>query len=338
MQPKLKVLVAPLDWGLGHASRCVPIIRQLLQSDVIPVIAGSGRSLKLLQTEFPNLQFIELKGMQVTIPRKGLLMISLLCQLPAIVIAIIREHLQLKKIIAKHQIDIVISDNRYGLYNQKVYTVFVTHQLRIAAPLAEQWIHKLHMHFIKKFNHCWVPDFSGPNNLAGKLSYLKNIPSNITYIGPLSRFSPPINTVRNFQYDLLILLSGPEPQRTNLETQLLKQLHTTTYRWKLVQGKPELQHHPSSDERIIPYLSATQLEKLINDAELIVCRSGYSTIMDLKVLGKKALFIPTPGQTEQEYLAKLYQNNKIAFTMPESNLHLKMAVSESENYKGFKAR
>jgi hypothetical protein len=206
----------------------------------------------------------------------------------------------------RHRWDLVISDNRYGFTHPGVPSAILTHQLGVISGLgkeADGLLRRFLYGYIDRFSQCWVPDLPGESNLAGVLSHPGRLPKAPTrYLGLLSRFDPhpdPIPT------DLLILLSGPEPQRSLLEAMIIAQLGEGSGKVTLVRGLPsggaglalprnvEMHHH----------LPAFELARRIAGARKIICRPGYSTLMDLLRLGKSAVLVPTPGQTEQEYLA-----------------------------------
>ena len=222
------VLIAPLDWGLGHTTRCIPIIKRLKAANYDVVVAVNSKQKALLQKEFSDLKYEDLFGYNIAYTNNKLLFIlKIISQIPKIFRCIYKEKKWLKHYLEKNKIDFIISDNRYGFYSKKVRSIFITHQLTIKAgnPLIEKVLQKINYSFINKFNACWVPDFSGENNIAGLLSHPKKLPSiPVNYIGILSRFES-LGLVQN-QYDLCILLSGPEPQRTLLEQKLLQQINT----------------------------------------------------------------------------------------------------------------
>lgn len=304
-----KVLVAPLDWGLGHATRDIPLIRALLLSGREVVLAASGAQANLLQTEFPRLTILPLPGYQIRYGKSPLtLALRLLIQIPRLLRVIKSENQWLHKTITDQGIDLVISDNRYGLYSQKVPCIFITHQLRIQVPIAwlEDLVQKIHYRFINKFHSCWVPDMPGEPNAAGRLSHptkLPNLP--VQYIGLLSRFRiQPEPKV----YDYCFLLSGPEPQRTILETRLLQNIEQLPGKVLLIRGKPGSDHilKVPTHVTVKNHLPGNALQQALLQSESIICRSGYSSLMELFSLQKKMLLIPTPGQTEQEYLAQKF--------------------------------
>ena len=220
-----KVLVAPLDWGLGHATRCIPIIRALLSNGYEVLIGAEGVQAILLQTEFPSLQILPLKGYHVRYSKKSwLFLFKIVMQLPYLQRIIKYEHQWLEKIIKEHSIDLVISDNRFGLSSQTIPCIFITHQLNIKAPFVwmEKILQRINYKYINRFTRCWVPDAAGDNNAGGDLSHPAILPrTEVEYMGLLSRFE--IEAIEK-KYDYCILLSGPEPQRTLLEE--IKALNT----------------------------------------------------------------------------------------------------------------
>ncbi len=296
---------------MGHATRCIPIINALLKANYEPVLASDGDALLLLQKEFPLLESVELPPYNICYPKNGkYLTFKLLLQLPHIILAIKKERKRVSELIEKENIAGIISDNRFGVYSKKVPSVYVTHQLNVLSGLTTFVTTKIHQQFIRKFDECWIPDIEENSNFSGDLGHYKNPGFNVKYLGILSRFQPKEIEIN---YDLLLLLSGPEPQRTLLENKLLKELQHFKGRILMVRGVfSSAEITAPGNFKIVNYLLANELEKAINQSNLVIARSGYSTIMDLAALGKKAFFIPTPGQFEQEYLAKILQEKLIA--------------------------
>ncbi len=221
-----KILVAPLNWGLGHATRCIPIINALIQEGFIPVIASDGDALALLQKEFPTLKTIDLPSYNIKYAKKGsFFKFKMFFNSPKIVKAIQSERKVIKKIISSDIYHGIISDNRMGVYHKKVPSVFITHQLTVLTGNTTKISTKLHSKYINKFNACWVPDTATSQNLSGKLGHPKKTKKNVEYLGPLSRFEYHDLPIKN---DIMVLLSGPEPQRTMLEEKLLKELKNST--------------------------------------------------------------------------------------------------------------
>lgn len=339
MRQKKRILVCPLDWGLGHATRCIPIIRLLLQKKQEVLIAGSGRSFLLLKQEFPNLEFINLPGYDIRYS-KSAMAIQMFFSIPRILKGIKKEHELLEEIIQQKKIDVVLSDNRFGLWNTKVKTVFITHQLMIKSPLGEYVLHRINLNYIKKFNICWIPDFEDETNLSGDLTHFYPAPENAVFIGPLSRFYNDTSSLPSLplkeNYDVMVIISGPEPQRSIFEDIILKQASSIPLNFIIVRGITEEASILETKENldVISHLNAADMKAAIQSASVVVARSGYSTLMDLAVLGRKVILIPTPGQTEQEYLAELCQKKKWAYVESQSNFNLKRALEKSNDYKG----
>ena len=340
---KLTILIAPLDWGLGHATRCIPIIKELFSLELNVLIAAEGKIKKLLQNEFPKASFVDLKGYNITYSKKKTwFLLSIFLQIPKIISVIIKEHFWLKKVLQKYSIDAVISDNRLGLYAKTIPSVYITHQLQVKTNnvLGDKLAKKMHTWFIKKYTICWVPDFSGAYSLAGALSQSKKTSFRIEYIGCLSRFEK--NKDPEKKYDLLVQLSGPEPQRRIFENILLQQLKEYQGTALLVRGLPDItdkeEQHFSELQISNPtvliknHLPSDELNKAIESAAIVICRSGYTSVMDLVKLQQKAILVPTPGQAEQEYLATRLAEQKIFYSAEQTNFSLKEAL---QNAKAF---
>lgn len=304
------MLVCPLDWGLGHATRCIPVIRDLILKQARVVIAAAPSIKGILENEFPSLQFIDAPAYDVRYSKTFPLGLKLALQVPRLLKVIRKEHEWLNRIIGEHKIDVVISDNRYGLHSEKAYCIFITHQLFIPFPIFRKALNRKNHRYIRKFNECWIPDYEGRENLSGALSHGRHSLSHVKYIGPLSRFGPAPEPAEK-KYDYCILLSGIEPQRSLLEEKLLKRIAGSQKRIVLIRG---VSHATPVQEitgaEIIPFLSGTALQEKILQSEWLICRSGYSSIMDAAILHSKAILIPTPGQAEQEYLADYLSEKK----------------------------
>ena len=324
------VLIAPLDWGLGHATRCIPLIKELLQQNFNVLLAAEKAGAALLQQEFPLLTILPLKGYNVTYSKtKAFFLIKIFSQLFNILSAIKYEHAWLKKTVAAHKINIVISDNRFGLYNKNALCIFITHQLFIKTGnnLLNYFTQLANYSYINKFNHCWVPDVAGASNVGGELSHPKKMPLiPTTYIGLLSRFKKIETTLKTV--DVLVVLSGPEPQRTIFENMLLPQLQKLDKKTMLVRGLPKDGITITyGNVHIVQHLSATDLNTTIQQADVIITRCGYSTIMDLATINKQAIVVPTPGQTEQEYLAKYLASKNYIYTTAQHNFSVHNAIN-----------
>ena len=333
----ITILVAPLDWGLGHAARCIPLIHFLIQRGCKVVIAADGPQEKLLKSEFPTLRFVRLPGYRIKYSNvKRFFALKIALQIPKILFNINREEKWLDKFLKNNTVDAVISDNRYGLFHPEVISVFITHQLLIKAPffLVEKFVQGINYYFIKKFSLCWVPDEEGIINIAGVLSHPLKLPAvSIKYMGGISRLEKQQEIRKKF--DVLILISGPEPQRTLFERIMLNQLKSFKGGWLMVRGLPgNAGQLPSENEtQIKNHLPARELEKAMNESEYIISRSGYTTVMDICKLKKKSILIPTPGQTEQEYLAVHLQNQGWCLTAAQEKFSLKESLQKANDFK-----
>jgi UDP-N-acetylglucosamine transferase subunit ALG13 len=333
-----RVLVAPLDWGLGHATRCIPLIKELLLNDCEVLIAADGAVASLLKAEFPALKILLLKNYGIRYSRgKSGLPFRIFLQLPKILWITRYENKWLQKVVKEQQVDLVIADNRPGMYCKNLPSVYITHQLLIKAPFrfTERIMQKFHYFFINRFTECWIPDAAGEINLAGDLSHPEKLPSTpVTYIGPLSRFEKQQQT--NRVYDLLFILSGPEPQRSIFEGIILDQLKNFKGRVALVRGLPSADDSVGlpvvSPVQLFNHLSSEALCNIVQQSKLVVSRAGYTTVMDLVKLQQKAVLVPTPGQTEQEYLATALMEKKIFYCINQEAFDLNKIVEAAKAF------
>ena len=342
MTSKKNILICPLDWGLGHATRCVPIINKLIEMGANVIIGADNRPYSFLKKEFPSIKIIKFPGYQIQYPENGSMILKMFFSIPKILKGINAERKYLQKILIENNIDIVISDNRYGLWSKNIKSIFITHQLTIQCPrwlkLFEYPLFLINKYFINKYNECWIPDLTGDLKLSGKLTKRFNKFKHIYFIGLLSRFSNTIKASNNFfKYDILFILSGPEPQRTIFEKIILKQLEKNKHlKILIIRGITEVDEIKNISENIkmINHLETEKLAKATKESEIIICRPGYSSIMDIAAMGKKAIFIPTPGQTEQEYLGKYYKNKKLFYSVSQKNFDILNSIENSKSYSG----
>lgn len=305
---------------MGHASRCVPIIQDLKKNNEV-IIGVTKLNDFFFESYFPELQKITIPSYNISYSKNIPLWLKLALQWPAINKVIRKEHLVLQQIIHEHKIDLVISDNRFGLFSKSIESIFITHQLHLKVPLFSFFANKLNKKYIHCFNEVWVPDFEDVKaRLAGDLSSSEGINLPVKYIGPQSALT--ISTTHQLQnkFDYLILLSGVEPQRTILEKKCLRVFKDSHKKIVLVRGSKVEGKISSQNISVIDFVAGDALKDLILHAETIICRSGYSTLMDLCLLNKKQIIlIPTPGQTEQEYLANYWKNKFGATVFEQKN-------------------
>ncbi|MFD1062949.1 glycosyltransferase [Winogradskyella litorisediminis] len=330
-----RILVAPLHWGLGHATRCIPIIKALLEHNFEPIIASDGAALDLLKKEFPILKFFELPSYNISYPKNEKhLKWHFLKSIPHFLKTIKREKAVVKKIVETEKLTGIISDNRFGVWHNEIPCVYITHQINVLSGNTTWLTSKIHQNIIAKFDECWIPDFESKPNLSGKLGHPKAKFPNLKYIGPLSRFH---REMSEETIDKLVILSGPEPQRSILEGKLISLLKSKKENIVIVRGIVEEEQNITEIKNIKLYnfMTSIELESTIIKSKLVISRSGYTTIMDLAKLKKKAIFIPTPGQFEQLYLAEYFLKLKIIPSFLQDNITAK-DLEWNPNFSGFK--
>lgn len=302
-----RILITPLDWGLGHGARCIPLILRLRELDARPIIGADKGPLALLLDALPDLPHVRIPGVEVRYAKGPSQTWALATQFPAMLRSVREEHHLFLNLRRQLQLDSVISDQRSGIRAEGLPSVLITHQLFPFTPFAQGLLRRINLRSVARFDRCWIPDSEEAPGLAGELSHGRDTPRNVRYIGPISRMDPtkvkaPVET-----YRVVCVISGPEPQRTLLEDELMRQLPAIPGNHLLVLGRPG----SMLDERLgnvhrLGHLGGDALTGALLHAELIVSRTGYTTLMDLHRIGRPALLIPTPGQHEQEYLGKLH--------------------------------
>lgn len=266
-------------------------------------------------------------------------------QIPKILRAISGENKWLKAWADREKPSLIISDNRFGLHHTTIPSVYITHQLNIKTPARVAFLQPLlatlHNEAIERFTECWIPDFESPPGLAGDLSHSTRPRRNAKYIGPLSRFEKrsapiPVNQNSDDNFDLIVILSGPEPQRSIFEELILSQLPKTKLKALVIAGRSE----EDSDEwvtdrvRLVSRMTSAALKDAIDHSSVVLSRPGYSTVMDLAVLEKRAIFVPTPGQTEQEYLGETLRTKPGYVVVEQHRFNLGQAWQEIESKAG----
>jgi UDP:flavonoid glycosyltransferase YjiC (YdhE family) len=334
----LPVLVAPLNWGLGHATRCVPVIRALERMGAAVHLASDGAALHLLKAEFPHLPAHTLPSYHIRYDTSNMVR-NIARQAPRILYAVRAERMATDKLVQKYGIRGILSDNRYGCFNRRAHSVMLSHQLNLRVPdrLLEWCANRLLRKALAKFDAVWVPDVeSSEGNLSGDLSH-PGLGRETVYIGPLSRLRA---SDRAMEYDAAVVLSGPEPQRTLLEQILLEQaLALPERRFIFIQGKTaSKQHYYAADHvEVVSYFTSEELNEALAASAAVVCRSGYSSIMDLAAIGRRALLIPTPGQTEQEYLADYLAAQRVFAVQKQGEVDLEKGLNRLATTTGFRA-
>ncbi|MBL7924711.1 MAG: hypothetical protein JNL88_10980 [Bacteroidia bacterium] len=336
------LLYAVLDWGMGHAARSIPVIKELLHAGARISLVGEGNSGFLLQSEFPRLPFYTIKGIQVTYPTHLPMSLSMLLQTFHISRSIQREHKAIVQLADEIRPDAIISDNRYGAYVAGLPSVIISHQLSLQAPEKLPWlkyfINKVNHHYLKNFDVHWVPDSTGPDNLTGELSHneLAVKTYHPVYIGPLSRFKDLSFSENHERYEALVILSGPEPQRSRIENLLTTQLNELKIKTLMVCGTPlKNKAEPVQHVQKVPHLQSEELAFHLRNSRYLISRSGHSTLMDLCAVKRSIICIPTPGQTEQEYLARLHAAAGKIVYIRQDHLDLREALLKLEHCRPF---
>jgi Glycosyltransferase family 28 C-terminal domain. len=312
MMIRRNILICPLNWGIGHATRCVPIIKTLLDLNQNVIVAADKAPLAFLRKEFPDLEYVLFPGLEVQYSKSNSQVLKMAMMVPEALFLFRKDHFALKKIIRDYAIDAVISDNRFGAWSSKVPGVFMTHQLKIRIPEFWRWtrplIDGLNRHYIRHYDECWVPDFPDSPFFAGHLSDSSSLRMKTRRIGLLSRFAyQKLNADSKPDIDFLAILSGPEPQRSLFENILLGQMEGRDGKMVILRGIPEFELQLSGlpeNVKTFNHVDDAFFLQLVSRAKTVICRSGYSTLMDLVAIGRGAFLVPTPGQTEQEYLAE----------------------------------
>lgn len=342
------VLYFILDWGLGHATRSLPVIRGLLEKNHKVVIVSTGRSLALLRREFGGCECVDLPDYGIRYSRRRrFLTFGLLAQMPRIFLRLILEHRGAERLAVRFKADAVVSDNRYGCWSRSLPSYLITHQLRFQLPRLlrpfawiSEWFNRFHF---RHYRNVFVPDECGTPNLSGDLSHRGRITRHpkVRYVGPLSSLDPGGSSrgaSRGESIDILFLISGPEPQRTKFEKLVRSQASALPGRKVIVLGKPEEGAGSQSRSRdgllVFPHLERKIMSDVLKRARWVVCRSGYSTVMELMAVHHRAILIPTPGQTEQEYLAEHLRLTGMFFSVSQDHLDLRTVFQDAGRFYG----
>ncbi|MBO4665457.1 MAG: hypothetical protein J5612_01135 [Paludibacteraceae bacterium] len=328
----MRILVVPLNWGLGHATRCIPLIQRYLDDGAEVWLGGTGESLRLLRAYFPSLSSVELAPLNIRYNAGQRQVTAMLRAIPKIICFARSNRKKIRHLLSSMSFDLIISDNCFGVWSKQCACVYITHQLHICLPKPWRWLEPIamacHAHLYNIYKEIWVPDYAGEPNLSGRLGHPRHLDPRVKYIGPLSRFTQIINQklkTISLPHDVVAILSGPEPQRTIFEQQIVSRYTGTNESVLIIRGKIDepqtrIQH---KNITLVSHLSDEEILQQLRETKRIISRSGYTTLMDLHVLGllDKAELTPTPGQTEQEYLARI---NSIAhpqaYCPPESHL------------------
>lgn len=335
MSRKRKILYAVLNWGLGHSTRSLPILRELVKNNDVTVLS-TGRSMELLRSELPGIKFIDHPDYSVKYTKRGgLLMLSLFLQLPKILFRLREEHKFTEKLVVEHRFDMIVSDNRYGIYSKIIPSYFITHQIRFKLTpglekleFISEYFNKL---YFRHYNKIFIPDEEKDSNLSGDLSHgIKRINSSkLFYTGILADMNFDNEPVRS---DYLIIISGPEPQRSIFEKKAIEQSSSLNGKIIIVCGKTESSGvRTIGNTEIYDHASREMIYSMMKGTNMIISRPGYSSVMEIVSMNKKALFIPTPGQTEQEYLGRYFKEKGYFHSVQQKNMDLEKDILTADN-------
>jgi UDP-N-acetylglucosamine transferase subunit ALG13 len=336
-----RVLYAVLNWGLGHAVHSAQMIRSLSENNEV-ILAATGRALTFLRNEFPQLPFIDLPDYSIQYAdNRWLLVPKLIIQLPSMLRGLWKEHRQTEKIVSEAGIDFIISDNRYGVYSRNVPSFFITHQLRFRLPaplrkfeIISEWFNRW---YFRKYSGVLVFDEAGKENMAGDLAHSGKICRHpkLTYIGLWSTVHKE-NVLQDI--DALAVISGPEPHREIFGAKVIEQMKNMPGNKVVILGKPEDtgKDYSYPGLQVYSFKNRKEVNNLLNRAKIVVCRSGYSSTMDLVALKKPALMVPTPGQTEQEYQAEYYRDKGYFYMVSQEEMNLSVDLKTAKKFSRIK--
>jgi len=335
-----RIFISPLDWGLGHASRLVPLIAKMAEQGHFILLGTEEKTGAFLKEIYPNIPQVSLKGYGIRYPSQNSMPWKLMMQVPRLGFSIMREYFSLKKIVRDYKIDTVISDSRFGLRHKKTRNFILSHQLRVLYPPKLQFLgtllNRVNRYLLNGFHVCLIPDDES-HTFSGILSQNTRI-KNQRFIGPLSRFCKVEKSLTNSSEELVFIFSGPEPQRTIFEQIVIDQLKNTSLSALLISGQPEksFSQQLAPNIRKVAHLSDSEFAATLKKADIVFSRSGYSSLMDYATLNlKQIVLIPTPGQTEQEYLARKFSLSKNCFSIHQENFSLQNAIESVKSFHGF---
>jgi predicted glycosyltransferase len=307
------IVYAILNWGLGHVTRSTPIIERLINDGNRVIIVSHGKALILLKEQFPNCIFRDIRDKNIEYSRLGIMFVfKILSQYPKMILGWWHEKRKLKELIKEFDPDLIMTEMRLGFWSKKIPSVLITNQLRFELPKGLKWGEILGEWFnfliFRHYDHIFVPDVEGEPNLLGNLAHKGRIAKHpkLRFVGSLTSIDRENDGLEE-DIDLFVSISGPEPQRTKFEEIILPQLTACSSRIVVALGVPGDKTVKEIDHgriKIYSHLERKEMSSILKRAKYVVSRSGFSTVNELFVLKKKALLVPTPGQTEQEYIAR----------------------------------
>ncbi len=349
---KKRVLFGVLDWGIGHASRSILLIHQLKEAGYEVIAATGGGARALLASVFPEMKILRFPFCRIRYSRHIPAVWKIFFSLPCILRSIRAEHKQTAVVVREYGIDLIVSDNRYGVYHPAVPSYLVIHQLQPRLPrglsFLSSFLFRRYIRYLSKFDRLWVPDYGDDPTLAGVLSHPslplpEKVKSSIVYAGVLSRFMIPAYSKEypvKKDFEVVVVLSGPEPQRSLLEKILVRRLRKRPWKVLIIRGLPWKRQGGTvyGNIQLVSHLPPALFYTYLKRAKYIIARAGYTGIMDLVATGRSALLIPTPGQTEQEYLAERLASENYFVSMPQDDIDLEEAFALLEKTRPFPVR
>lgn len=333
-----KILIAPLDWGLGHATRLVPLIAHLQQQGFEPVIATDGRPYDFLASRFPELKIYRCAGYNITYPESGNLLLHMMKNSVSFYKAVEAEQRLADELADEIDAEVVISDNRLNFRAEGRKNIYITHQLNIKAGVLSTPATAMHRRYYNRFDEVWVPDNSGQTNISGVLGHNADCAVPVFYLGLQSRFTSMISSEIPSHGKSVVLLSGPEPQRTVFENIIVAELIRTGINAIVLRGIPGKNDvtHPAPNIEMVSHMNDEEMLRTVAGAEVVISRSGYSTLCDLALLNKRLIVVPTPGQTEQEYLADKHAADHRLIKAEQSDFNLEYCLEKVRNAQSFR--
>lgn len=304
---KERILVSPLNWGLGHVSRTIPIIEALLQNENEVIICCTNAQRELYFSFFPDSIYEDFPGYPFQFKGKGNWSWDILRHLNKLKHFLNEEQKLVQQLVHKHQATILLSDQRYGFKNKDTKNIIISHQPRLPISVWNVFAHVWNTRLLFDFDELWIPDDQN-HTFAGKLSHSNH--KNTHYLGPVSRFND-FTKYEEFQLEYLAIISGPEPYASQFYKEVVAFL-----RRKKVPSAIVIPSSVMIEDKLPSFIKKhiqpdkRTLELLLQKSNIIISRCGYSTLMDLHFTGHHALLVPTPGQMEQSYLATLHSKNE----------------------------
>ncbi|MDN5865684.1 MAG: hypothetical protein L0I62_10825 [Gammaproteobacteria bacterium] len=338
-----RVLFAVHDWGLGHASRSLVLIRALVErGDAVTILMEPSDGMRLLQNELgESCEFYPYRDIPKPFSRwPAMFYIRMSLSMPWVSVHFKLEHRLTERLVRERGFDLVVSDSRFGVWSHEVPSYCIFHSLRQMMPrplLAfEKPVEWGQRNLLRHYEKILIPDAEENGGLSGKLGHDPALDwgeGRLVYLGPLADVVRP-DTAEDIDY--FFSVSGIEPQRGLFEERVRAALPELKGRIAVTLGRPELAGEKSEQcgATVYGYLDREHQAQMLNRSRVIITRSGYTTLMELAVLGKRALFVPTPGQSEQEYLARFHRESGHVWSTTQPRLDIPRDLVRAEAADG----